>query len=76
MMEQRTTKKYPQQPQETGQEAEASLDSQVITGKEDTKVAALAYRLYEERGGEHGHALDDWLEAEQRLVSRGEGRGF
>jgi len=32
------------------------------------KVAKKAYELYEGRGGEHGHDMDDWLEAEQLVV--------
>jgi Protein of unknown function (DUF2934) len=31
------------------------------------QVARKAYELYEQRGEEHGHDLDDWLTAE-RLV--------
>ncbi len=31
-------------------------------------VARKAYELFEQRGGEHGHDVDDWLEAE-RLVT-------
>ncbi len=30
-------------------------------------VADLAHRLFMERGGAHGHDLDDWLEAERRI---------
>lgn len=30
-------------------------------------VAALAHRLFLERGGIHGHDVDDWLEAERQL---------
>jgi Protein of unknown function (DUF2934) len=33
-------------------------------------VAALAYELYRQRGGEHGHDLEDWLAAERRLSGR------
>jgi hypothetical protein len=33
----------------------------------DEPVALRAYRRFEERGGEHGHDLDDWLEAEREL---------
>ena len=29
------------------------------------RVAAIAYRLFEERGGEHGHDAEDWFRAEQ-----------
>jgi hypothetical protein len=31
------------------------------------EIARRAYELYEERGGEHGHDLDDWLQAEREL---------
>ncbi len=75
-MQQRTFKKHPQSQEENVEEAEASLDTQAITGKDQTRIAALAYVLYEQRGREDGYDLDDWLEAEQRIVSRGEGRGF
>jgi Protein of unknown function (DUF2934) len=30
-------------------------------------IARRAYQLYEERGGEHGHDLDDWFQAEREL---------
>jgi hypothetical protein len=30
-------------------------------------IARRAYELYEQRGGEHGHDLGDWLQAEQEL---------
>jgi hypothetical protein len=33
----------------------------------DEAIADLAHRLYLERGGDHGHDLDDWFEAERRL---------
>ena len=33
----------------------------------DAAIAELAHRLYLERGGAHGHDVDDWLEAERRL---------
>jgi Protein of unknown function (DUF2934) len=75
-MQQRTFKKHPQSHEESVAEAEASLDTQAITGKDKTRIAALAYELYEQRGREDGHDLDDWLEAEQRIASRGQVRGF
>ena len=52
---------------------DASLDTQAVTGKEETNIATLAYALYEQRGREDGYDLDDWLEAEQRIASRGQG---
>jgi hypothetical protein len=33
----------------------------------DTDVARRAYDLYLARGCEHGHDVDDWLQAEQEL---------
>lgn len=36
----------------------------------DRDIAHRAYELYEQRGREHGHEVDDWLQAERELVSR------
>ncbi|MBX3331245.1 MAG: DUF2934 domain-containing protein [Nitrospira sp.] len=33
------------------------------------RIVELAYVLYEQRGRQDGRALDDWLEAEQQVVS-------
>jgi hypothetical protein len=75
-MQKRTSKKQPRSQRENVEEAEASLDTQAITGKNVMTIEALAYALYEQRGREDGYDLDDWLKAEQRIVSRGQGRGF
>ncbi len=53
---------------------EASLGTQAIMRKDDN-IATLAYALYEQRGRKDGRDLDDWLEAEQRLVSWEQDRG-
>ena len=29
-----------------------------------------AYQLFEQRGGEHGHDLEDWLRAEAEVVGK------
>jgi DUF2934 family protein len=31
-------------------------------------IALRAYELFLERGGQHGHDLEDWLRAEQEIV--------
>lgn len=31
-------------------------------------IEAKAFELYKERGGAPGHALDDWLEAEEQVL--------
>ena len=33
------------------------------------RVAAQAYSFYEQRGYEHGYDLEDWLEAERRILT-------
>lgn len=33
------------------------------------RIAALAYQLYEQRGREDGHEVEDWLAAEQRILA-------
>ncbi len=41
------------------------------------ELARLAYELYQLRGGEPGHDVEDWLEAERILIkklSRSNGR--
>ena len=34
------------------------------------EIAREAYRIYMNRGASHGHDMDDWFEAERRLVKR------
>jgi hypothetical protein len=34
------------------------------------RIAERAYALYERRGREEGHALDDWLQAERELTEQ------
>jgi hypothetical protein len=33
-------------------------------------IGSYAYSLYEQRGREHGHDLDDWLIAEAEIVGK------
>jgi hypothetical protein len=33
------------------------------------RIVELAYMLYEQRGRQDGHDLEDWLEAERQVVS-------
>ena len=36
------------------------------------EISRLAYEIYEQRGRTDGAQLDDWLRAEQQLMSRAE----
>jgi Protein of unknown function (DUF2934) len=80
MGQQRRIKQHAQQPEENGQKNGqkdgALFETQSITGNDRTIIASLAYGLYEQRGREDGHDLEDWLEAEQRIAGRGGDRGF
>ena len=33
----------------------------------DEQIARRAHEIYERRGGDHGHDLEDWLQAEREL---------
>jgi hypothetical protein len=39
----------------------------VGTSPGHAEIARLAYEMYVERGSDHGHDVDDWLQAEHRL---------
>jgi hypothetical protein len=61
------------QPVESG--GSATLDkapghSQPVSPSDDlqVRIAQRAYELYAERGYRHGHALDDWLDAEREIL--------
>ena len=34
------------------------------------RISEQAYALYEEHGREEGHALEDWLKAEQQVLNK------
>ncbi len=36
----------------------------------EQKVRSRAYELYQRRGSEDGHELDDWLQAESELSTK------
>lgn len=33
------------------------------------RIALRAYQIFEEKGRKHGHSMDDWLQAEQEVLS-------
>jgi hypothetical protein len=36
-----------------------------------TEIAARAYEIFLKRGGQHGHSVEDWLQAERELLTDG-----
>jgi Protein of unknown function (DUF2934) len=57
---------------EVGREREIETDPDVENEASGTiaqeEIAQRAYALYEARGREDGHDVDDWLEAERELL--------
>jgi DUF2934 family protein len=50
-------------------EAAAIYPASEPGGPTPEEIAEEAYRIYLGRGSEHGQDVDDWLEAERRLVA-------
>ncbi len=52
---------------------ESSIDvrSHALSGEDRTRVAELAYALYEQRGRKDGDDQADWFNAEQRIMTQG-----
>jgi Protein of unknown function (DUF2934) len=58
-------------PDRKGRKEQEPLNGTVPTAIElslQEKIALRAYDRYLQRGGEDGHAEDDWLQAEQELL--------
>jgi hypothetical protein len=48
---------------------EKTNPASAATSITEEQIAKVAYSLFEARGGEHGHDLEDWFEAERSLQS-------
>lgn len=48
---------------------ERRQDQTLLSDDLRARVAAQAYSFYERRGCEDGHDLEDWLEAERRILT-------
>ena len=42
-------------------------------GSQEDAIARRAYEIYQARGGDHGADVEDWLQAEREIRSRGSG---
>lgn len=51
----------------TVQERTLPVPEEELRRERFERIAARAFELYEARGGEHGQAMDDWLEAERQI---------
>lgn len=47
-----------------------SAQSEALSPCDDlqARIAKRAYQLYLKRGADHGHAIDDWLQAEREIL--------
>jgi hypothetical protein len=60
------SKRKTTQPAETAQVAKVTAKAVDI----QDAIRARAYKLYQERGYEHGHDFEDWLRAEHEVRAR------
>jgi Protein of unknown function (DUF2934) len=51
-------------------ETNPDVENQASVTITQEEIAQRAYALYEARGREDGHDLDDWLEAERELLEQ------
>jgi hypothetical protein len=45
----------------------ATTTTEQLVDVSEIEIARRAYELFEQRGGTHGHDIDDWLVAERDL---------
>lgn len=65
----RTASKSPSHSESKGAASQAAVHADTTQPSVDA-IARRAYELFQLRGGTHGHALEDWLQAEHELSSR------
>src|SRR6059036_3488839 len=58
-------------PDPSGQSARGAQSASRVWMPSEDDIRLRAYHRYLERGGAHGMAFDDWLEAERELKLRG-----
>ena len=54
-------------------EKSSTAESESLTAEAhptQEEIELRAYQIYFERGGAHGHDVDDWLEAERELYEK------
>jgi hypothetical protein len=54
-------------PQAATTQASETGEASVANAAHDEDIRRRAYEIYLERGGEAGHELEDWLQAEREL---------
>ena len=49
--------------------AEAQAQDRLLDSRREEEIRRRAYEIYLARGGEPGHDLEDWLQAERELTT-------
>ena len=62
-----------EEEKQNSKDMHASRDTQskAVSDEDRTRVAELAYALYEQRGRKDGHDLEDWFNAELHVMTLG-----
>jgi Protein of unknown function (DUF2934) len=66
----RRTAEEPPNHADNVRNAPQATDWRRMTDAEHDNIARRAYELYEQRGREPGHELEDWLQAEHEVQQR------
>jgi hypothetical protein len=72
------TRKEPTTSTTTVRKADDTTAPDVDRGAEGlrmNRIARRAHQIYEARGGQHGKALEDWLQAEREIDAESPGEG-
>jgi len=56
-----------QDQQSASHAASSDVGVDRLGGSRMNRIAQRAHEIYQRRGGEHGRALDDWLQAEREI---------
>jgi len=47
-----------------------AIDTGLLSPELEEQIRARAYEIYEQRGRDEGHEIDDWLQAEAELSGK------
>lgn len=53
----------------TRPEAVVEKTEQLLRSSREGEIRARAYEIYLERGGQPGHEVEDWLQAEREVIN-------
>ena len=63
----KSSKRRTDAPATTAADRSSTMPTDAVTNVTDEEIARRAYDLYLARGRQHGHDVEDWLQAEREL---------